>query len=129
MTTLSDTESETSSDSRSTSPQPRREFSQPGDQGFTLHPSLLTHLLANQRDHLATHLNASAPEKGLVLYRPLGIQAVPNPEIVQQWPGQPNLSDDSGRFEILDDDENSSFAQAADDGAMDVDAEEPMQLD
>lgn len=130
MTSLSDTESEAST-SRSSSPPPRREFSQPGTQGFTLSPSLLTHLLATQRDHLKHPFNQSPAEKGLVLYRPLGIPAQDRPEIVQQWPCPPIPDiEDSGRFEELDEDEGQINGQMEDQGdAMDLDIEEPMQLD
>lgn len=130
VTSLSDTESEAST-SRSASPPARREFSQPGTQGFTLSPSLLTHLLATQRDHLRHPLAHPTPEKGLVLYRPLGLPPGGAPEIVQQWPGAPNgVDQDSGRFEELDEDEDQVVTQVDDQGAqMDVDAEEPMQLD
>jgi hypothetical protein len=44
---------------------------------------------------------------------------------VQQWPGQ----DDSSRFEELDDDENTAMGGQEDTGGMEIDMEEPMELD
>lgn len=65
-----------------------------------------------------------------MLYRPLGIPpAAASPEIVQQWPGPSEMQmDDSGRFEELDEDEDQT-AGHHDSGEMDLDMEEPMQLD
>jgi hypothetical protein len=120
VTSLSDTESEGSSTDVSSSPKPS-DLNQPGSQGFTLSPSLLTHLLNTQRDQFATPLPQQ--EKGLILYRPLGIP--PAPQIVQQWSGQ----DDSSRFEELDDDENTEMTGHDNSGGMEVDMEEPMELD
>ena len=119
VTSLSDTESEDSS-SESISSSQRSDLNQPGAQGFTLSPSLLTHLLNSQRNHFAP---TPHQEKGLILYRPLGIP--PTPDIVQQWPGQ----DDSSRFEELDDDENTAMGGQEDTGGMEIDMEEPMELD
>lgn len=62
-------------------------------------------------------------EKGLILYRPLGITPAPN--IVQHWPAQ----DDSNRFEELDDDETTEMAGHDDSRGMEIDIEEPMELD
>lgn len=120
VTSLSDTESENSS-TESTTPHKSSNLNQPGEQGFTLSPSLLTHLLNTQRERFTT---LPPQEKGLVLYRPLGIPSAP--QIVQQWPGQ---EDDSSRFEELDDDENTEMAGQADSGGMEIDMEEPMELD
>lgn len=126
VTSLSDTESEASS-SRTASPPPSRDFSQPGSQGFTLSPSFLTHLLATQRHSLKRPLHQQGVEKGLVLYRPIGIQ-LPHvdPEIVEHWPGSHN--DDSSRFEVLDADESATTGEQ-ESADMDIDAEEPMVLD
>jgi hypothetical protein len=111
VTSLSDTESEDSS-TESISSSKRSDLNQPGAQGFTLSPSLLTHLLNSQRNHFAP-----------TPYKPLGIP--PAPDIVQQWPGQ----DDSSRFEELDDDENTTMGGQEDTGGMEIDMEEPMELD
>jgi hypothetical protein len=119
VTSLSDTESEDSS-TESISSSKRSDLKQPGAQGFTLSPSLLTHLLNSQRNHFAP---TPHQEKGLILYRPLGIP--PAPDIVQQWPAQ----DDSSRFEELDDDENTAMGGQEDTGGMEIDMEEPMELD
>lgn len=121
VTSLSDSESEAPS-SRSTSPRRAHDLNQPGHQGFTLSPSLLTHLLATQKN--CFDFSQPPPERGLVLYRPLGIP--PGSEIVEQWPGHENAvagPGDSARFEELDDDEDQGM------GGMDVDPEEAMQLD
>jgi hypothetical protein len=122
VTSLSDSESEAPS-SRSTSPRRARDLNQPGHQGFTLSPSLLTHLLATQKN--CFDFSQPPREKGLVLYRPLGIP--PGPKIVEQWPGQSRDSNadfgGSARFEELDEDEDQGM------GGMEVDAEEAMQLD
>jgi hypothetical protein len=124
VTSLSDTESEDSS-TEPTSTHKSNKLDQPGEQGFTLSPSLLTHLLNTQRDKFTT---MPPQEKGLILYRPLGI--LPAPQIVQQWPGQDFINqDDSSRFEELDDDENTEMAGQADSGGMEIDMEEPMELD
>lgn len=120
VTSLSDTESEDSSTESSSSRKPI-DLNQPGAQGFTLSPSLLTHLLNTQRGQFAPP--PPHQEKGLILYRPLGIP--PGPDIVQQWPGQ----DDSSRFEELDDDENTNMGGQNDTGGMEIDMEEPMELD
>lgn len=55
--------SDTSSEGEKTPPV----LSQPGAQGFTLSPSLLTHLLAMHRDQVVPVVNQ---EKGLILYQP-----------------------------------------------------------
>ncbi|WWC72151.1 uncharacterized protein I206_106111 [Kwoniella pini CBS 10737] len=115
ITSLSDSSSSVGS-SRSPSPEPHesqeRLLSQPGMQGFTLSPSLLTHLLKSQRHHLRDNLNMTQAENSLVLYRPLGIPPGEFQEsIVQAWqPGEGYA--DSGRFEIVDDDENLEASQA-----------------
>lgn len=97
-----------------------RHLSQPGEQGFTLNPSLLTHLLNSQRDNI--HLPAYPPqERGLVLYRPLGIEpGTGRPSVVQEWQGEPPI-DDTGRFEMIDEDEPvEQVWQGDDDMAMDI---------
>ncbi|KLT38657.1 hypothetical protein CC85DRAFT_305770 [Cutaneotrichosporon oleaginosum] len=98
---------EPSSRSPSPDPGPRRPYSfeehkhltQPGADGFTISPSLLTHLMAAQSDQFTPAYNA-VPERGLVLYRPLGIP--PAEHVVKQWDEEP------GRFEEVDDDEDMS---------------------
>lgn len=101
------------STSRSTSPdrssvsEDRQLFSQPGDRGFTLNPSLLTHLLQSQRTNLSMAPDLPQ-ERGLVLYRPLGIHAGGHPDlrsIVQTWQDQSASSADASRFEELGEDE------------------------
>ena len=119
VTSLSDTDSEVSSSDVPSSPK-CSDLNQPGLQGFTLSPSLLTHLLNSQRDRFAP---TRQQERGLILYRPLGIP--PGPDIVQQWPSQ----DDSNRFEELDDDESTVMAGHDDSGGMEIDMEEAMELD
>lgn len=110
ITSLSSPESYAERLSRSPSPDlgPRRQYSyeehkhlaQPGQDGFTISPSLLTHLMAAQSDPFRPDLAYNAnPERGLVLYRPLGIPAAEN--IVKQWD-----QEDDGRFEEVDDDED-----------------------
>ncbi|GFZ50950.1 hypothetical protein JCM24511_08708 [Saitozyma sp. JCM 24511] len=134
--------------SRSSSPEtsPSRNLSQPGEQGFTLSPSLLTHLLAAQREHWnkphISNLNFDQPksETGLVLYRPLGIppgmlQNLPNvspamaDEVVRMWRQgmMLNVSEDESRFEDLDDDEDLEGGRGGADGA--VDTSEAMEVD
>ena len=106
--------SSSSSRSRSQSP-PRRFLNQPGSQGFTLSPSLLTHLLNARKDDLRAyglgHL-ASKHDKGLVLYKPMGIPPGMD-DIVKTWRGAPRLDEDEGRFEDLDEDEDTSLHPAA----------------
>jgi hypothetical protein len=137
--------------SRSSSPEtsPSRNLSQPGEQGFTLSPSLLTHLLAAQREHWnksdISNLNFDQPkpETGLVLYRPLGIprgmlQNLPNvspamaDEVVRMWRQgmMPNVSEDESRFEDLDDDEDLEGGGGGTDGTHGaVDTSEAMDVD
>ncbi|GMK58453.1 hypothetical protein CspeluHIS016_0504850 [Cutaneotrichosporon spelunceum] len=71
---------------------------QPGDDGFTISPSLLTHLMAAQSDQFRNPAFHTVPERGLVLYRPVGV--TPAQDVVRQWEEEP------GRFEDLDDDED-----------------------
>jgi hypothetical protein len=126
VTSLSDTESEASI-SGSPTPLEHSDLNQPGSQGFTLSPSLLTHLLNSQREHFS--VPHKSQEKGLILYRPLGIP--PGPQIVQQWPApESNQQYDSSRFEELDEDEDTGMGMGENDsGGMEIDMEEPMQLD
>jgi hypothetical protein len=106
VTSLSSPEPSSGERSPSPDPGPRRQYSyeehkhltQPGADGFTISPSLLTHLMAAQSDDFRPAYNA-VPERGLVLYRPLGI---PAEDVVKQWDEEP------GRFEEVDDDENMS---------------------
>lgn len=92
-----------------------RNLSQPGTQGFTISPSLLTHILNAQRDQFGTQPNFSVEpaERGLVLYRPLG--GMPAEDVVRQWQQKakgknrvrPQIPDPDGhRFELVDDDED-----------------------
>lgn len=110
------------SSSRSTSPDSRH-LSQPGSQGFTLHPSLLTHLLNTQRDNL--HPMPLPKEQSLVLYRPLGLHPDGGPDVVRQWDSEPIVYD-SERFEEVNDDETTmqeetAWPTAEEDSGMDVD--------
>lgn len=108
-------ESPVSSPGRSPSPDPgprraysyeeNKKLSQPGDTGFTISPSLLTHLMAAQSDHFRNGSTSFNPERGLVLYRPLGIPGAEN--VVKQWdPSQSMSLDDEGRFEEVNDDDD-----------------------
>ncbi|BEI79928.1 hypothetical protein CcaverHIS002_0104570 [Cutaneotrichosporon cavernicola] len=105
VTSLSSPESSTTR-SPSPDPGPRRQYSyeehkhlmQPGDDGFTISPSLLTHLMTAQSDQFRKPAFHAVPERGLVLYRPLGVS--PAEDVVQKWEEEP------GRFEVLDDDED-----------------------
>jgi hypothetical protein len=116
------------SSSRSTSPDgsSSRNLSQPGEQGFTLSPSLLTHLLAAQREHWSSYgttpnLSFDIPnrERGLVLYRPLGIPPGITEEVARMWSeGGVPTHDDEARFEDLD---NEEVIQAEPSAAMEVD--------
>ncbi|EJT51843.1 hypothetical protein A1Q2_03010 [Trichosporon asahii var. asahii CBS 8904] len=92
-----------------------RNLSQPGQNGFTISPSLLTHILNAQRDQFGTQPNFSVEpaERGLVLYRPLG--GMPAEDVVRQWQQKakrakqvrPQIPDPDGhRFELVDDDED-----------------------
>lgn len=77
------------SSSRSTSPQ--RHLSQPGAQGFTLSPSLLTHLLNSHRN---THTAAPAGPRDLVVYRS------------PTWDRSDlNVVSDANRFQEIDDED------------------------
>lgn len=111
------------SSSRSSSPEntsQHRNLTQPGEQGFTLSPSLLTHLLGKQSWDKMPPLSGHSPDqKGLVLYRPLGIPPGTDmqwDEIVRRWKeggsGSGTQQDDSSRFEMIDDDENLQSFQA-----------------
>lgn len=89
-----------------------RNLSQPGSHGFTISPSLLTHILNAQRDQFGTQPNYSVEpaERGLVLYRPIG--GMPADDVVRQWQQKaknqrPQIPDPDGhRFELVDDDED-----------------------
>ncbi|KAL7424469.1 hypothetical protein Q5752_000153 [Cryptotrichosporon argae] len=83
-------------------------LAQPGQQGFTISPSLLTHIMNAQRDQL---IPAPSAEKGLVLYRPLGIYPATGSApsgvglgLGLQGSAQPRLEESLGRFEELGDD-------------------------
>ncbi|TXT10792.1 hypothetical protein VHUM_02297 [Vanrija humicola] len=125
----------TSLSSPESSPSPKREppkdsyydyetnkhLSQPGASGFTISPSLLTHIINAQRDQIVGGGFQDSPsqERGLVLYRPLGIPAA---EDVVKYPDT-----DGHRFEVVDDDEDLMSAEPAvvgmpvdDDAGMDV---------
>lgn len=93
------------SSSRSSSPDSDRHLEQPGNNGFTLNPSLLTHLLYTQRNQYSGLSRPSRPEKGLIIYRPVGIYPGVSDEVVQQWQGFPQVAhEDATRFEVLEDD-------------------------
>jgi len=79
-----------SSQSSSPSSSPQRHLSQPGAQGFTLSPSLLTHLLSA---HHTAHPSLPTP-KELVLYRP-----PPRPTF------DADVLDDAHRFEAITDED------------------------
>jgi hypothetical protein len=102
-----------------------RHLSQPGSQGFTISPSLLTHILNAQREQLPFDVNAhTAPERGLVLYRPVPGMGRP---VVEEWNDANHVPlDDSGRFEEVDDDEELTTGQQQD-ANMDMDEETPWQ--
>ncbi|KAK8870121.1 hypothetical protein IAR55_000691 [Kwoniella newhampshirensis] len=122
ITALSD-----SSRSSSRSPSPdsiESQLSQPGSQGFTLSPSLLTHLLKTQRDKFNGPLGDMLKnEKSLILYRPLGIQNGTWTEpVVKTWEGH---EDDSRRFEEIAEDEN--FVDSI--PTMDIDADATMNVE
>ncbi|OWZ35541.1 hypothetical protein C356_05049 [Cryptococcus neoformans c45] len=107
ITSLSDSDSRSS---RSPSPETEgRYFSQPGEQGFTISPSLLTHLMNVHRNgDLKGPLQdlLKNNQKSLTLYRPLGIPADRWKEsIVKTWEEARNY-DDSARFEEIDDAED-----------------------
>jgi hypothetical protein len=95
------------------SPETRRRLSQPGAQGFTLSPSLLTHLLNVRPDQLP-HPSKQI-ENSLVLYRPLGIPPGRQADtVVKQWNGNPAvLSYGDNRFEEIDNDENTESTWSA----------------
>ncbi|WVF67243.1 hypothetical protein IAT40_001991 [Kwoniella sp. CBS 6097] len=149
ITSLSDASSSRGS-SRSPSPEStsadeQLHLSQPGDQGFMLSPSLLTHLLKAQRDQLnGMTNNAQQNRNSLVLYRPLGIppgqtttnsaDAAWTDPVVKSWqPGENYV--DSGRFEEVDDDENldePAETQAVEDEGMmtmDIDDDGDVAMD
>ncbi|OCF77458.1 hypothetical protein I204_01446 [Kwoniella mangroviensis CBS 8886] len=130
ITSLSDASSSRES-SRSASPEPTaddvRNLSQPGMRGFTISPSLLTHLLKTQRDQLSGR-KVSPNSNSLILYRPLGIPPGEwNDVIVKAWKPDEEYVD-SGRFEILDDDEafDNVTPSANGDTQMDIDGDVEM---
>ncbi|OCF44401.1 hypothetical protein I317_01661 [Kwoniella heveanensis CBS 569] len=153
ITSLSDASSSRGS-SRSSSPEPsgsadERHLSQPGDQGFMLSPSLLTHLLKAQRNQLngmnnGNNSQSAQNRNSLILYRPLGIPpgklagnqagsgwtGIGTEPVVKSWqPGENYV--DSGRFEEVDDDENfdePSPAQTEGEG-MDIDDDGDVAMD
>lgn len=105
---------ETETDKRRYSLKDNQHLAQPGHQGFTISPSLLTHILNAQRDQFANSHPQTGPERGLVLYRPIPFNNNPQ-SVVEEWSGAPRLSQipDSGRFEEVDDDEDLSMDQNA----------------
>ena len=118
ITSLEDTPSPTSSHVSLEDDSPtRRQLEQPGLQGFTLSPSLLTHLLKAQKDNLHPFpFPAAQQEKGLVLYQPITLPPEWQ-EVVRAWQGQPELrTGDEGRFEELDEDEDASLGMSMDEG-------------
>ncbi|WWD03802.1 hypothetical protein V865_001858 [Kwoniella europaea PYCC6329] len=130
ITSLSDASSSRES-SRSASPEPAaddvRNLSQPGMRGFTISPSLLTHLLKTQRDQLSGR-KVSPTSSSLILYRPLGIPPGEwNDDIVKAWKPDEEYVD-SGRFEMLDDDEvfDEATPSANGDTQMDIDGDVEM---
>ncbi|WWC95029.1 hypothetical protein V866_001881 [Kwoniella sp. B9012] len=130
ITSLSDASSSRES-SRSASPEPTaddvRNLSQPGMRGFTISPSLLTHLLKTQRDQLSGR-KVSPTSNSLILYRPLGIsQDEWNDDIVKAWKPDEEYVD-SGRFEMLDDDEvfDEATPSANVETQMDIDGDVEM---
>jgi hypothetical protein len=110
---------DSSASERSLSPEVEdKRLAQPGANGFTLNPSLLTHLLS-RHDDLA--LPFQPKERGLVLYKPLGIQPGSSDYVVQTWQGYPGLAqDDAGRFEEIDDEEDRSNVEFEQHGMMDM---------
>ncbi|WVQ94842.1 hypothetical protein IAU59_001925 [Kwoniella sp. CBS 9459] len=146
ITSLSDASSSRGS-SRSSSPDQEtdsaeelRRLSQPGDQGFMLSPSLLTHLLKAQRNQFNgdSNNNHAGNNNSLILYRPLGINPGKANEptaawtddnsdsVVRNWqPGETYV--DSGRFEEVDDDER--FDEPAPAQAEDMDMGMGMDID
>ncbi|WVR09571.1 hypothetical protein IAU60_006640 [Kwoniella sp. DSM 27419] len=132
ITSLSDASSSRGS-SRSPSPEfdgqdhGRRNLAQPGNQGFTISPSLLTHLLHAQRDQL-NGVRPPRDQRSLVLYRPLGIPAA------GQWPDSDAMANepyvDSGRFEVLEDaDVSGGNGHIAQDGDMDMDLDGDVEME
>lgn len=82
--------------------QEHKHLAQPGDSGFTISPSLLTHIIGAQQENM---LPSMPKERGLILYRPIGPPGVGTPEdVVKHWDGN---YVDSGRFEEIDDDEET----------------------
>jgi hypothetical protein len=97
---------------------------QPGENGFTISPSMLTRLLA-ARDNTLPLPFPQQREMGLVLYRPLGIAAEPDRDVrdvVREWRGA--MLEDSGRFEVIETEESSIL----DKGGV-TPAEEGMDID
>ncbi|KAL1408746.1 hypothetical protein Q8F55_005559 [Vanrija albida] len=95
-----------------------KQLSQPGTSGFTISPSLLTHIINAQRDQIVGGGFQDSPsqERGLVLYRPLGIPAAE--DVVKEWsrgsgpqPKHQFPDPDGDRFEEVDDDEDMSAEQ------------------
>ena len=125
ITSLGSSDSELSPEPRSPSPNTKRFLSQPGAQGFTLSPSLLTHLLSSRDQILRPPV-----EKGMVLYRPPArFGHFPGNQIVNEWNGELQLSEEPSRFEEIDEDEDlrQEPHPSADvsDISMDVEQEPP----
>ncbi|TYJ58016.1 hypothetical protein B9479_001375 [Cryptococcus floricola] len=132
ITSLSDSDSRSS---RSPSPEvelAQARLSQPGEHGFILSPSLLTHLMKAHRYYdFQVPLNELLRnnERGLTVYRPLGISPGKwQDDIVKTWE-EAQADADAGRFEEIDEDEAHNFTQSSNLGerqsaeGMDVDTE------
>ncbi|WVQ74373.1 hypothetical protein IAR50_003973 [Cryptococcus sp. DSM 104548] len=124
ITSLSDSDSRSS---RSPSPEfdlaeGQGRLSQPGEHGFTLSPSLLTHLMKARRDYdfqvpLSELLKNN--ERGLTVYRPLGISPGKwRDDIVKTWE-EAQADADAARFEEIDDEEVPQYVPEG----MDVEQE------
>lgn len=102
-------------------------LAQPGLQGFTISPSLLTRLLAEHRNRVDPNL---PPEKALVPYKPLLPPGANWDEIVRMWRGDVGAADqtisDTGRFEEISDDVD---VQAAPANAVDADMDMSMDIE
>lgn len=118
-----------------------KHLTQPGTSGFTISPSLLTHIINAQRDQIVGGGFQDSPsqERGLVLYRPLGIPAAE--DVVKEWsahgrrgssssrqkPPHQFPDPDAHRFEEVDDDEDLMSSEQPvvgvpvdDDAGMDI---------
>lgn len=125
------------SSSRSSSPDPKSasavQLSQPGDNGFTISPSMLTRLLAAHNHPAIPPLFPLNREMGMVLYRPLGMASTENfgakdvEDIVREWQDKMRAGEHSGRFESVDEDEDLTLNEVVpvtvdgEAGDMDID--------